>query len=133
MSVRPVRNLERMSQPVLSEGLVFGKCGTTDIDLSCDWQGKYFVFVELKYGMSPLTQGQRYHLEGLVKAIKQGGREAVAILAHHQTPEGMPIIAKDSLVSSVHLGCKWETLAVPTTLLEYMSDLHNTYQQEKGK
>jgi hypothetical protein len=133
MSVRPVNNIERMSQPVLSEGLLFGKCGTTDIDLSCDWQGRYFVFVELKYGKAPLTRGQQYHLEGLVNAIKEGGRDAVAILAHHATPEEMPIIAKDSIVSRAYLGYNWDTINGDRTLLDFMSDLYKTYQLEKKR
>jgi hypothetical protein len=131
MSINKVRDIELMSIPVLSEGLVFGKCGMTDIDLSCDWQGDYFVFVELKYGKSPLTRGQKYHLEWLVDAIVAGGKGACAILAHHQTEKGLPIMAKDATVSAVYMGNQWVHILDGNDLLGYMTELHTTYQRNR--
>ena len=128
MSLNPVRNMEAMSQPVLSEGLVFGKCGMTDIDLSCDWQGRTFVFVELKYGNTPLTRGQQYHLEGLVNAINAGGKKAVAIFASHDTPKGEGIEARNATVKRIYQGRKfgWSE-AKDLDLLETMTILHSEH------
>jgi hypothetical protein len=132
MSLNKVRSMEYMTQPVLSEGLVFGKCGMTDIDLSCDWQGKFFVFVELKHLSTGLTRGQQYHLEGLVKGLVKGDKQAVAILAKHDTPKGEPIMAQDAIVTSVYMGDQWEKFQTNTTLKEYMTLLHDAYQRSKA-
>ena len=127
--------MELMSQPVLSEGLVFGKCGTTDIDLSCDWQGRTFVFVELKYGSTPLPAGQKYHLEAMVKGLNAGGKKAYAILAHHRAPKGEPIVAAESNVTRVYDGVTWK----PTNLIEtislkgYMVRLHAEHMERNKK
>jgi hypothetical protein len=131
MSLNPVRNIALLSQPVLTEGLVFGRCGTTDIDISMDWQGNFFVFVELKHISTGLTTGQRIHLEGLVKGLRMGGKDAVAILAKHDTARGEPILARNTLVAAVYMGDHWESYDQSTTLLEYINLLHTEYQRNR--
>ena len=135
MSLNKVRNMDILSQPVLSEGLVFGKCGMTDIDLSCDWQGKTFVFVELKYGSTPLTLGQKYHLQGLVNAIVAGGKHAVAILAHHKAKKGEPILGQDSLVTCVYEGKAngWERAGTNDSLKDVMSRYYQIHLARDAK
>ena len=129
MSLHKVRNIELMSQVVLSEGLVFGKCGTTDIDLSCDWQGKTFVFVELKWGRTLLTRGQKYHLEGLVDGLVAGGRIAHAILANHDAKRGEPIMAQTSSASRIYSGHGWQDLN-SLTLGELMNELYAEHLED---
>lgn len=82
-----INNRERAAQLLAFDGMQYGKCRPTDIDLSMDWQGRYFVFVELKGARKGLTQGQRFHLQALVRAIRAGGKQAIAILANHNTPD----------------------------------------------
>jgi len=81
-----IRNREKAKQILAFDGMKYGKCSPTDIDVSMDWQGKTFVFVEMKGRGAPLTLGQRLHLEGLCKAIVAGGKHAYAILAVHDEP-----------------------------------------------
>ena len=131
MSMDKVRNMALLSQPVLNEGLVFGKCGMTDIDLSCDWQGKYFVFVELKWGTAMLPMGQKFHLEGLVKAIRAGGRRATAILAHHMAQGTDPIMAADALVTRIYQGKGWERVPGDVCVKDYMTGLHKAYLESR--
>ena len=78
-----IRNRKKAKQILAFDGMTYGKCRPTDIDMSMDWQGKTFVFVEMKGREAPLTMGQRIHLEGLCKAIRAGDRHAYAILAVH--------------------------------------------------
>jgi hypothetical protein len=131
MSLYPIRDMELMAQPVITEGLVFGRCGTTDIDISMDWQKKYFLFVELKHISTGLTTGQRIHLEGLVDGLKAGGRTAVAILAKHDTAKGEPILARNALVSSVYMGDGWENYDSSTTILDYINVLYRSYMRNR--
>jgi hypothetical protein len=131
MSLYPIRDMELMAQPVITEGLVFGRCGTTDIDISMDWQKKYFLFVELKHISTGLTTGQRIHLEGLVDGLKAGGRTAVAILAKHDTAKGEPILARNALVASVYMGDGWENYDSSTTLLDYINVLYRSYMRNR--
>ncbi len=133
MSTKAVRSLALLSQPVLSEGLVYGKCGMTDIDLSCDWQGRYFVFVELKWAGTPMPRGQQYHLEGLVKAIRAGGKEAIAIHASHQAVKGEPIMASGAMVTRVYKGKMWEKEPGDVCLQDYMGELHQRYMESRAK
>lgn len=126
------RNREYGAQLVDFKGLQFGKCKCTDIDLSCDWQGKTFVFVEIKYGTAPLTLGQRIHLESLVDAINAGGRTAWAIVARHETPKGQDIHAAETVVDAVYSG-HWSKEPTGRSLHDVMNDLHNVHKLENQK
>lgn len=82
-----IANRERASQLLAFDGLQWGKCKCTDIDVSLDFQGKTFVFVELKGKGAQLTMGQRLHLQGLVQGLTAGGKTAFAVVANHDTPD----------------------------------------------
>lgn len=102
-----IENRERMGQLLDFDGLEWGLCRCTDIDLSVDWQGRTFVFVEVKSGDAPLTKGQKIHLQGLVKGLRAGGKTAYAILARHHTPVGEDVIVKDCQIESLYDGYCW--------------------------
>lgn len=124
------RNREYGAQLLDFKGMQFGKCKATDIDMSCDWQGKTFVFVEVKYGTAPLTLGQKIHLESLVNAITAGGKTAWAIVARHETPKGTDIEAATCQVDRVYGGQHWSYEPQGRTLKEVMTDLYNVHQME---
>lgn len=117
-----IRNKEYMSQIVDFNGMVYGRCSPTDIDLSMDFQKKVFIFVELKFKGTGLTTGQKIHMMGLVEAIEDGGRRAYAILAEHDTPVGESIIAAEALPIMVYSRNRWE-LARKDTLHELIESL----------
>lgn len=125
-------NRARAAQLVDFKGLQWGKCRCTDIDISVDWQGRTFVFTEIKSEGAPLTAGQKYHLEGLVKAIRAGGKVAYAVVAHHQTKVTEDIQAAQCRTAKVYDGTIWH----PTDTNERLSDtLNMLYQEhlERGK
>jgi hypothetical protein len=125
-------NRAKAQQLIDFEGLKFGLCKATDIDISFDWQGKTFVFVELKSSGAPLTAGQKYHLQYLVDAIKRGGKEAFAILAHHETPVDEDFYAASTFVTAVYNGNTWEygDSARGVTLKETLDELYEQHQKE---
>lgn len=119
-----IRNKLYMSQIVDFEGMQYGRCRPTDIDLSIDFNRKVFVFVELKFKGTGLTVGQKIHLMALVDAIEAGGKKAYAILAEHETPSGESIMAGDSLPIMVYSQGRWE-MATIDTLHELMQELRS--------
>jgi len=129
-------NRARASQLVEFKDMKWGLCSPTDIDISIDFQGKTFIFTELKGQGKMLTKGQQYHLEGIVKAITKGGLTAYAILAHHATRASEDIHAAACIVHSVYDGKSWvpieenKTLA---TVIDGMYDAHLTEYPPKRK
>lgn len=125
------KNRKRAQQLIDFEGLQWGKCKCTDIDLSLDWQQKTFVFVEIKGPSVPLTAGQKYHLEGLVKAIRKGGKTAHAILAHHNHEDpSEDIKASSCVVNRVYDGNTWDLVDTSWTLQEVLDELYGEHQKE---
>jgi len=130
MTESTIRNQKLVGQVVDFKGVKFGLCSATDIDMSIDWQGKTFVFTELKYGEVPLPVGQRLHLESLVNAIEAGGKRAYALIARHNTPEGQPIVAAEAQVSAVCDRDGWKYISVDKsrqTVIDYLSSLHKLH------
>jgi hypothetical protein len=92
------------------------------------------VFAELKGVGVQLTLGQRIHLTGLVDAITAGGKQAVAILAHHDTQDcEHDVHCAESIVHSVYYGGggNWERIFGEITLDKFITDLHNLYQANR--
>lgn len=80
-------------------GLLFSKGRTpSDIDGSLDIDGKYFVFMELKYMGARLQAGQRKNLESLCYRIERGGGRAIVLWLSHETPSEEQIPVADSTV-----------------------------------
>jgi hypothetical protein len=82
------RNRENAKQLIDFGGLKYGRCSPTDVDLSIEWKGLTFVFVEIKRRGTSLTLGQRLYLESVVRGLNDGGRHAVALFAEH---DGIPV------------------------------------------
>ena len=123
-------NRARAAQLIDFEGLRWGLCTATDIDISLDWQGRTFIFTELKGQGKMLTKGQQYHLEGVVKAIRKGGLTAYAILAHHATRASEDIIAAKCIVHSVYDGNSWEPIEENKTLAKVIDGLYDLHLVE---
>lgn len=131
MESKVIKNRNRAKQLMAFDDMQYGKCKPTDIDVSIDFQGKSFVFVELKGNGMPLTLGQKIHLQGLVKAIRAGGRQAWAILAHHDTPDcEHDVHVKESVVHSVYNGKSWATDAQGKQLDDIISAMHAVHEEK---
>ena len=81
-----IRNRAAAQQLRDFSGLRFGRITPTDIDAYLEFGGRLFVFVEAKYGGSPLPYGQQLALERLVDAIHNPPiRYATALVVSHDT------------------------------------------------
>ena len=125
---------DRAAQLLAFDGMQYGRCRPTDIDMSIDFNGDLFVFCELKVGAKGLTTGQRIHLEGLVNAIIAGGKQAVAILAHHQDwATDTDVHVAEAVVHSMYDGEQWveEGEIKVDTMIHLLYTHYLTGQQEK--
>jgi hypothetical protein len=97
------RNRENAKQLIDFGGLKYGLCSPSDVDLTIEWKGKTFVFVEVKRKGTPLTIGQRIYLENVVKAINAGGKHAVSLFVEHDgVPVEQDVMAKDTKVLAAY-------------------------------
>lgn len=97
------RDRENAKQLIDFGGLKYGRCSPTDIDLTIEWRGLTFVFVEIKRRGTPLTLGQKLFLENVVKAINESGKHAVALFAEHDgIPVEQDIMAADTQVVNAY-------------------------------
>ena len=127
-----IRNRARAKQLLAFDGMQYGKCRPTDIDVSLDFQGETFVFVELKGPGAPLTLGQRIHLEALVKGLRAGGKEAVAILAESKAPDPeTDVHVAEARVLAMYDGFQWVQEEGDIKLDTAIHFIHNEHLRRK--
>lgn len=127
MKSKLIKNRERAKQLLAFDGMQYGKCRPTDIDMAVDFKGKVFIFCELKGAALPLTIGQRVHLEGLVKGLTAGGRVAYACLASHDTPRTEDDVSvAEATVVTVFDGKKW-TPAGDILVNDWITGIHDNF------
>ena len=129
-----INNRDKAKQLLSFDGMQYGLCRPTDVDISMDFQQKCFVFVELKTLGAPLTMGQKIHLQGLVDAIVAGGRKAYAILAHHSTPDcDHDVHCATAEVFSVYTGGRggWDKVHPKTSLDDYIKTIHENHRSSR--
>lgn len=112
-----ITNRERASQLRDFSGLCFVRgISPTDIDGAMDFHGNLFIFIELKFGSTPMPSGQRRFLSNLCEAITRGGRECVVFVSEHSTPIGEDIDAANSRVREVYCNGNWHSFPAVLTL-----------------
>ena len=128
-----IRNEEYCGQVVDWHNMRWGKVSFTDVDMSIDFGQEWFTFVEIKYMTSPLTMGQKLHLEGICDAIYAGGKDAIAIHASHGATGKVKIVADRCLVQDVYdpMTKDWYSYNGVITLGKFMEGRHSDYQTYK--
>ena len=95
-------------------GLRYGKCTPTDIDGFLEFDDRLFVFIEAKFGASPLSYGQRLALGRLCDAChKPPGRVATVLLAGYDY-EVTDVDYAAAEVLEYRWGGAWRTLGGQT-------------------
>lgn len=134
MESKLIRNRDRAKQILAFDGMQYGKCRPTDLDMSIDFQGKTFIFGELKGAETPLTLGQKIHLTGLVDAIKAGGKTAYAFLAHHNIEDTEhDVHVGEAIVAKLYDGHSWQVFYPRTTVDALVQDIYNSHLLENMK
>ena len=124
-----ILNRHRAKQILGFDDLQFGKCRPTDIDMSMDFQGKVFVFGEIKGYGNGLTMGQKIHLQHMVDAIIAGGRKAVAFLAlHYEANSEEDVMVATCEISMIYSGAgRWEYPDESTTVQDFIKRIHEEH------
>ena len=122
-------NRHRAKQLLDFNGLKWGNIRPTDMDLSVEFQGRTFIFGEIKGMGRDITAGQRYHLEALVKGLRKGGCTAYAFLAHHSEADAKKdVFVADCGVTKVYNGVQWFT-PEQETVWELMNAIHKEHKE----
>lgn len=94
---------ERFRQPIIFDGLKWGKKQPTDIDAMLELQGKAYVFFEVKSGNKDVPLGQRIALERLVSDTGRVGKRSVAMVVSHEVENPRePVVLADCLVRELY-------------------------------
>jgi hypothetical protein len=97
---RRIKDEQLASQILAFDGMKYGNCRPTDIDLFIDFGGKMFVYGEAKHFPSNLTTGQRRALE---EVVNNAEIPVYAIMFHHHAArEDRQIPVKDCKVYSYY-------------------------------
>lgn len=82
-----IHNPDRRRQLISFHGLRWGRITPTDLDLSVDFQGRQFVFAEIKMIGQRVGTGQGLNLSRIVDCLELAGRQAVLFVAEHDVTD----------------------------------------------
>ena len=105
-----IRNPEWAAMLKDFSGLRYGRITPTDIDAFIDFGDKAFIFVEAKYGSSPVPTGQSLALQRLCDACWKAGKESVLFIVEHSTKTGELIDLANLPVRTMRWRGKWAPL-----------------------
>jgi len=102
-----LRNKNRAAQLLNFDGLEFENKQASDIDYIMDWNGKMFIFAEVKHVKSEMTTGQCILFENLCDTIADAGKPAIGIVCRHMTHEHEEVDLKNCVVDSFYYRGQW--------------------------
>lgn len=131
-----IKNFQHATQARDFNEIRWGKITPTDVDLSIDFGGKFFVFADLKFQGATMPRGQEIYFENLCRVLWKGGSHAVAIVAEHCAPPNTPIRAYEAIVTRYFLQtpkqpAKWRTPREQIYLKKAVDDLLKLYDMHE--
>ena len=117
-----IRNVDQIKQVLDFSGLQLGGGRyPMDIDGFLDWQGRQFIFIEVKYGDTALPRGQELAYERLCDTCVAGHVNSVVLVAqHHSEDLSQPIDCAELQVTKVRYQGGWHDINGPLTMREAM-------------
>lgn len=126
-----IRNRENFVQATNFTGLRWKqKLMPTDVDGVMEFADKLFIFLESKFGETPMPYGQKLALERITDAIGESGRPSFCLLASHVSGKGEDVYLAKSIVTMVRHDKKWEKLKKEMTVKQVMDELLKKYAPE---
>ncbi len=117
-----IHTRQRATQGRDFTGLLYGNITPTDLDGLIDFQDRVWIFIEVKYGATPVPFGQRLALERLADAVAESGRAALAIIAEHDTPAEKDIDVANCRVREYRSTGEWRALSRPVTVRDLIDE-----------
>ena len=107
-----VKNFEKLSRPIIFDGLKSRTCSLTDIDGVLEYYNKYLILTEVKEAGKDITIGQKIVNTRIVDAWNKAGEDkvGVVILTHHN-PTDSTIILANTTISKVYINGKWNDMS----------------------
>jgi len=119
-----IRNRRLASQQKDYSGLRYGKITPMDIDGVVEFSDRLFIFLEYKGVGAPLAYGQRLCMQRIIGAIRQTGREAVAIVAEHAEPAEEDVDCANAIVREYYMGEGWTKPNIAVTVKDMVDHFH---------
>lgn len=102
-----VREPSHAIQPRDFSGLAFGAITPTDLDAVIEVQDRAFVFIEAKYRDASLPRGQELALERLCDTCTSAGKQALCVVARHETAAPAAIEFGSAVVDRYRIDFQW--------------------------
>lgn len=110
-----VRNRARAEQGRDFTGLRFGNITPTDIDGFIEFRNKAFVMIEAKLPGASFPLGQQKALARAVDAFQDAGKDALLLVAEHDTPLERQIDMAQTMVRRYYTNGTWRDLTPAKT------------------
>lgn len=105
-----IDHADRFRQPLLFEGMTIDKMYPTDIDAMTEYHDRLFIFMEVKYGDTPISYGQTTALERTANALQETDRDALVFICRHNVVDRTkPVMLKNTIVTDVYFKRNWYT------------------------
>lgn len=102
-----VRQAVQATQPRDFSGLAYGPITPTDLDAVIEVQDRAFVFIEAKYRDALLPRGQELALERLCDTCTHAGKQALCVVARHETEAPATIAFAEAVVDRYRIDYQW--------------------------
>ena len=129
MTENKIHTPERIKQIVSFEGLDFKGSHPTDIDGLLEFNGKLFIFFEIKLKGTDLPKGQRIAYENIAIMLSQIANCVVIVSEHSCYDTKETIIAANTIVKEYwHQGGWIDNSGVEWTLKELINRIMKYYK-----
>lgn len=106
-----VKNFNKLSRPIIFDGLKSKTCSPTDMDYVLEYYGKYLILGEVKETGKDITIGQNIMLTRVADAWNRiPGNVAIVVFSQHN-PQDETILLAQTSVKKVYKDGKWVDLS----------------------
>ena len=132
---KSIADVSRFNQVLSFEGMEFDKLKPGDIDAFFVPSSSKFIFYEVKLKSNrPLEEklplGQRLSLTRIVDALTSSGKNAILIVAEHNTAKHEHILLENCIVAGTYRGTKigWIVERSGLTAKEFTNEYMNEFE-----
>ena len=107
-----VKNFEKLSRPIIYDGLKSRTCSPSDVDAFMEFYNKYLILTEVKEEGKDITTGQKICLTRIADAWNKADKDKVGIVivTHHPSTDSIIKLA-DTIISKVYIAGKWKDMS----------------------
>jgi hypothetical protein len=124
-----VKNFNKLTRPIIFDGLKSKTCSPTDVDYVLEYYGKYLILGEVKEKGKDITVGQNIMLTRMADAWnKIPGNVALVVFSQHKAYDEVILLA-ETAVTKVYRNGKWVDLSnKKLTTKQFLNMFADTYE-----